>query len=58
MAGPGKSFEKEIEKEKFHKLEINERQKNAVEHVIKKGTIKQNIKNMAHLQSQRNIEPN
>jgi len=29
-AGIGKSFEKEIEKEKLHKLDINERQIKAV----------------------------
>lgn len=33
LFGPGKSFEEEIEKEKLHKLEINERQKKALEYV-------------------------
>ena len=30
---PGKSFEKEIEKEKLHKLDINERQRKAIEYL-------------------------
>jgi len=33
LIGPGKSFEKEIEKEKLHKLDINERQKKAIEYL-------------------------
>ncbi len=33
LLGPGKSFEEEIEKEKFHILEINERQKKAIEYL-------------------------
>ena len=36
LFGPGKSFEKEIEKEKLHKLDINKRQKKAVEYAVKK----------------------
>ena len=39
LYGPGKSFEKEIEKEKTHSLEINERQKKAVEYVKEKESI-------------------
>jgi ATP-dependent DNA helicase RecG len=39
LIGPGKSFEEEIEKEKFHKLEINERQEKAIKYVIDKGSI-------------------
>lgn len=39
LIGPGKSFEKEIEKEKLHKLEINERQRKAIKYVVKEGTI-------------------
>jgi len=39
LIGPGKSFEKEIEKEKLHKLEINERQRKAIKYVIEEGTI-------------------
>lgn len=33
LIGPGKSFEEKIEKEKLHKLEINERQKKAIEYL-------------------------
>lgn len=33
LIGPGKSFEKEIEKEKLHKLDINERQRKAIEYL-------------------------
>ena len=33
LIGPGKSFEEEIEKQKFHILEINERQKKAIEYL-------------------------
>lgn len=40
LAGPGKSFEKEIEKEKLHKLEISSRQKKAIEYVKNEGSIK------------------
>ena len=39
LGGPGKAFEKEIEKEKLHKLEINQRQKKAIEYVVEKGSI-------------------
>ncbi len=39
LIGPGKSFEKEIEKEKLHKIEINERQKTAIEYAVEKGAI-------------------
>jgi ATP-dependent DNA helicase RecG len=39
LIGPGKSFEKEIEKEKLHKLDINHRQKKAIEYVKKEGRI-------------------
>ena len=39
LLGPGKSFEEEIEKEKLHKLEINERQEKAVEYAVDKGSI-------------------
>jgi len=39
LIGPGKSFEKEIEKEKLHKLEINERQRKAIKYVVEEGTI-------------------
>lgn len=33
LYGPGKSFEEKIEKEKLHKLEINERQRKAIEYI-------------------------
>jgi ATP-dependent DNA helicase RecG len=39
LIGPGRSFEEEIEKQKLHKLELNERQKRAVEYIKKKGSI-------------------
>jgi len=39
LTGPGKAFEKEIEKEKLHKLDINERQKKALEYIKEKGRI-------------------
>lgn len=40
LFGPGKSFEKEIEKEKTHVVEMNERQKKAIEYAKEKGMIK------------------
>ena len=40
LFGPGKSFEKEIEKEKTHVVGMNERQKRAVEYAKEKGMIK------------------
>lgn len=43
LVGPGKSFEKEIEKEKLHKLEINERQKNAIEYLKREKMITRQI---------------
>ena len=39
LYGPGKSFEEKIEKEKLHILEINERQKKAIEYIKEKGSI-------------------
>jgi len=39
LIGPGKFFEKEIEKEKLHKLEINQRQKKALEYLKKYNSI-------------------
>ena len=39
LIGPGKSFEKEIEKEKLHKLDINKRQKKAIEYIKEKEKI-------------------
>lgn len=43
LVGPGKSFKKEIEKEKLHKLELNERQKNAIKYLKKEKTITRQI---------------
>lgn len=43
LIGPGKSFEEEIDKEKLHKLEINERQKAAIEHIRKEKKITRQI---------------
>ena len=40
LVGPGKSFEEEIEKQKLHKLELNERQMRAIEYIKEKGIIK------------------
>lgn len=37
--GPGREFEKEIERQKYHVLDINERQKKAIEYVKEKGQI-------------------
>ena len=39
LIGPGKAFEKEIEKQKLHTLEINERQQKAIEYVKKNESI-------------------
>lgn len=39
LHGPGKSFEEEIEKEKLHILEINDRQKKAIDYINKQGNI-------------------
>ncbi len=38
--GPGKSFEKAIDDEKLHKLDLNERQKKAMEYIKASGSIK------------------
>ena len=39
LMGPGKSFEKAIENEKLHKLDLNNRQKKAIEYLKKYGFI-------------------
>lgn len=39
LVGPGKSFEKAIEDVKLHKLDLNDRQKKAMEYLQKKGNI-------------------
>ena len=43
LIGPGKSFEKEIEKEKLHKLEINERQREAIEYLRREKKITRQV---------------
>lgn len=40
LIGPGKAFEKEIERQKLHQLDINERQRKAMEFVTKKGYLR------------------
>jgi len=42
LTGPGREFEEEIEKEKLHVLEINERQRKAIEYIKEKGRITRN----------------
>ena len=42
LTGPGKEFEEEIEREKWHVLDINERQRKAIEYIKKKGRITRN----------------
>ena len=39
LIGPGKAFEKAIENQKLHKLDLNDRQKKAMEHIKRKGDI-------------------
>ena len=41
--GPGKVFEKAIEDAKIHKIDLNDRQKKAIEYVKKEGRITQPI---------------
>ena len=43
LPGPGKSFEEAIEREKMHVLDINERQKKAIEYIKKHGFITSKI---------------
>jgi ATP-dependent DNA helicase RecG len=43
LPGPGRRFEEEIEKEKLHKLEINERQKKALGYLKKKKRITRQV---------------
>lgn len=40
LMGPGKSFEKAMDEEKLHKLDLNDRQKKAMEYVKTNGSIK------------------
>ncbi len=39
LIGPGKTFEKTIEDEKLHKLDLNDRQKKAIKYIKDKGSI-------------------
>jgi ATP-dependent DNA helicase RecG len=39
LMGPGKAFEKVIEDQKLHRLNLNDRQKKAIEYIKKNGTI-------------------
>lgn len=39
LIGPGRSFEREIEKQKLHELDLNQRQKKAIEYIKKSGRI-------------------
>jgi ATP-dependent DNA helicase RecG len=39
LTGPGRSFEKDIEKEKLHELNLNKRQQKAVDYMAKNGSI-------------------
>src|SRR3990167_7955711 len=43
LMGPGKAFQKAIEDQKLHKLDLNERQKKAVKHVNETGSISRKI---------------
>ncbi len=43
LMGPGKRFEKAIEDVKLHKLDLNDRQKKAIEYVKKEGRITRTI---------------
>ncbi len=43
LHGPGKSFEEKIEKEKLHKLEINERQREAIEYLRREKKITRQV---------------
>jgi ATP-dependent DNA helicase RecG len=43
LIGPGKSFEEEIEKGKLHELEINERQRAAIEYIRREKKITRQI---------------
>ncbi len=39
LIGPGKAFEKAIEDQKLHKLDLNDRQKKAIEYIKKEGKL-------------------
>jgi len=52
LIGPGQSFVEKIEKEKYHRLEINKRQQVAIEYVKSKGSMTRSeymkINNISH----------
>lgn len=56
----GESFEEEIEKEKLHVLDINERQKKAIKYVNEKLSITRreymNINNVSHTTAQKELK--
>jgi ATP-dependent DNA helicase RecG len=60
LMGPGKSFEEEIEKEKLHVLDINERQKKAIKYVNEKLSITRReymkINNISHTTAQKELK--
>jgi ATP-dependent DNA helicase RecG len=60
ITGPGKEFEEEIEKEKLHVLEINERQKKAIKYIKEKGRITketyQSLNNISSATAKRDIK--
>ena len=66
LMGPGKSFEKAMDEEKLHKLDLNERQKRAMEYVKTNGSIKRSeymklgevSHETAHLELRKMLEDN
>lgn len=60
LTGPGKEFEKEIEKEKLHVLEINERQRKAIDYLKKYKRITketyQSLNNVSSATAKRDIK--
>ncbi len=60
LMGPGKSFEEEITKEKLHILDINERQKKAIEYVNEHLKITRReymkINNVSHTTAQKELK--
>ena len=60
LMGPGKQFEEEIEKEKLHILDINERQKRAIEYIKEKGVMSRKdyieINNVSHTTAHKELK--
>jgi ATP-dependent DNA helicase RecG len=60
LIGPGKSFERKIEKQKLHELDLNQRQKKAIEYVTEKGNIKRadyiKINNVSHTTASKELK--